>query len=82
MIQSSVFALGVTSIFFQQLQAVLDLSSQPCLDLRESIGALTARFLGGPITPAATLVFEKDLRQLLDEPAQVQTGHLRVPGLG
>jgi hypothetical protein len=67
MTQSSVFALSLASIFIQHLQAILDLSSQPCLDLRESVAARTARFLGGPITPTATLAFEKDLRQLLDE---------------
>ena len=67
MTQSSVFPLGLASIFVQQLQVVLDLSSQPCLDLREQIAALVARFLCGPITPAATFDFEKDLRKLLDE---------------
>jgi hypothetical protein len=67
MIQSSVFPLSLASAFVQQLQTVLDRSSQPCLVLRERIAALAARFLCGPITPAATLDFEKDLRQLLDE---------------
>jgi hypothetical protein len=67
MTQSSVFPLGVASIFVQQLQAVLDLSSQPCLDLRDQIEALTARFLCGPVTPTATLDFENGLRQILDE---------------
>jgi hypothetical protein len=67
MTQSSVFPLGVASIFVQHLQAVLDLSSQPCLDLREQIEALTARFLCGSVTPTATLDFENGLRQILDE---------------
>jgi hypothetical protein len=67
MTQSSVFPLGVASIFVQQLQAILALSSQPCLDLHERIAALIARFHCGPITPAATVDFETDLRRLLDE---------------
>jgi hypothetical protein len=67
MSQSSVFTLGLASVFVQQLQAVLDRSSQPCLALREQIVALATRFLREPITPTATLDFEKDLRQLLDE---------------
>jgi hypothetical protein len=67
MTQSSVFPLAVASIFVEQLQAVLDLSSQPCDELHTQITALIARFLSGPITPTATLDFEKDLRKLLDE---------------
>jgi hypothetical protein len=67
MTQSSVFTLGLTSAFVQQLQIVLDRSAQPCLVLSEQTAALAARFLCGPITPTATLDFEKDLRQLLDE---------------
>jgi hypothetical protein len=67
MTQSSVFTLGLTSAFVQQLQTVLDRCSQPCLALSEQIAALAARFLCGAITPSATLDFEKDLRQLLDE---------------
>jgi hypothetical protein len=67
MTQSSVFTLGVASAFVQQLQAVLDRSCQPCLDLREQTAALAARFLCGPLTATATLDFEEALRQLLDE---------------
>jgi hypothetical protein len=67
MTQSSVFPLGVASVVVQQLVVILDLSTQPCLNLREQVATLTARFLGGSITPAATCTFEKDLRQLLDE---------------
>ncbi len=67
MTQSSVFTLGMASAFVQQLQANLNLSSQPCLDLREQIAARIAGFLCQPITPAATLAFEKGLRELLDE---------------
>src|ERR1700693_2524438 len=67
MTQSSVFTLGMTSAFVQQLQVILDRSSQPCLALSERTAALAARFLCGPMTPATTLDFEKDLRQLLDE---------------
>src|SRR6202012_5201132 len=67
MTQSSVFPVGVASIFVQQLQTILELSSQPCDNLRRRIAARIARFLSGPITPTATLDFEKDLRQLLDE---------------
>src|SRR6516165_10498358 len=70
MTQSSVFALGMASVFVQpvqQLVVVLDLSSQPCLELRGQVAALTAAFLCGPITPATTCAFEIDLRQLLDE---------------
>jgi len=67
MTQSSVLALGGATAVLQQLQAVLALASGPCLGLSEQVAALTARFLSAPITPAATLDFEKDLRQLLDE---------------
>ena len=67
MTQSSVFPLAVATAVVQQLQAVLDSSSQPCLDLRQQLSALTARFLCAPITPAAALDFETALRQLLDE---------------
>jgi hypothetical protein len=67
MTQSSVLALGVATAVLQQLQAVLAFSSAPCLNLSEQIATLTARFLSAPITPAATLDFEKDLRRLLDE---------------
>jgi hypothetical protein len=57
----------MASAFVQQLQAILNFSSQPCLDLREEIAARIAGFLCKPITPAATLAFEKGLRELLDE---------------
>jgi hypothetical protein len=67
MTQSSVLALGVATSVVQQLQAVLALASQPCLDLRQQIATCTARFLSAPITPASTLDFENDLRRLLDE---------------
>ena len=67
MTQSSVFPLGLASAFLLQLQAVLERSRQPCLGLPEQVATLAARFLCGPITPSATLDFEKELRQLLDE---------------
>jgi hypothetical protein len=67
MTQSSVLAIGVATAIAQHLQAVLALSSAPCLGLSEQIATLTARFLCAPITPAATLDFENDLRRLLDE---------------
>src|ERR1700719_4579240 len=67
MTQSSVFTLSVATAVVQQLQAILDISSAPCLDLRQQVSALTARFLSAPPTPAATLDFETDLRRLLDE---------------
>src|ERR1700729_4454541 len=67
MTQSSVLTLAVATAVLQQLQGVLALSSQPCLHLREQVAALAARFLSGPITPAATLDFEKGLREILDE---------------
>jgi hypothetical protein len=59
--------LGVATAVVQQLQVVLALASAPCLCLREQIATLTARFLSAPITPAATLDFENNLRRLLDE---------------
>jgi hypothetical protein len=67
MTQSSVLALGMATAIVQQFQAVLVLSTAPCLNLSEQIATLTARFLSGPITPASTLDFENDLRRLLDE---------------
>jgi hypothetical protein len=67
MTQSSVFPLFVANIFAQQVQAFLDLSSQPCDDLHTQITALITRFFSGPITPTATLDFENALRQVLDE---------------
>lgn len=67
MTQSSVFPLAVASTVVAQLQVVLGLSQAPCLQLSERVCALVARFLGAPITPAATLDFENALRQLLDE---------------
>jgi hypothetical protein len=60
-------ALGVATAVLQQLRAVLALATAPCLTLSEQIACLTTRFLSAPITPAATLDFEKDLRRLLDE---------------
>src|SRR5260370_10428375 len=67
MTQSSVFTLSVATAVLQPLQAAPDSASQPCLDLREQVAALTTRFLSAPITPAAALDYEKALRQLLDE---------------
>src|SRR6266568_5422422 len=67
MTQSSVLTLAVATAVLQQLQAVLALSSQPCLHLSEQVAARSARFLSGPITPASTLDFENGLRELLDE---------------
>jgi len=67
MTQSTICTLGLASVFVQHLQTVLASSSQPCLDLREQIAALVARFLCSPITPIATFDFEQDLRKLLDE---------------
>jgi hypothetical protein len=65
--QSTVLPLAVATLVLQQLQAILSLSSQPCLVLREQVMDLTSHFLAQPITPAATLDFEKRLRALLDE---------------
>jgi hypothetical protein len=67
MTQSSVLPVAVATAVLQELQAILVLSSQPCLCLREQVGALGARFLSQPPTPFATLEFEKALRQILDE---------------
>jgi hypothetical protein len=67
MTQSSVLALGVATAVLEQLQAVLALASAPCLTLSEQIAGLTTRFLSAPITPAATLDFENELRRVLDE---------------
>src|SRR5260370_24657573 len=67
MTQSSVFHLVAATLAVQQLPFVLDRSCQPCLALHEQINTLLTRFLCSPITPAATLDFEKELRQLLDE---------------
>src|SRR5262249_30675781 len=64
---SSVLALGMATAVLQQLQRTLALATAPCLDLAAQIATLTSRFLCGPITPAATLDFEKDLRRSLDE---------------
>jgi hypothetical protein len=65
--QSSVLPVVVATSVLAHLQAVLALSSAPCRDLAEQLSALTARLLCAPITPAATLAFENDLRSLLDE---------------
>ncbi len=67
MTQSSVLPVVVATSVLQQLQAALSLSSAPCRDLAEQVSSLTARFLCGPVTPAATLAFENELRRLLDE---------------
>src|ERR1043166_6103097 len=74
MSQSSGLPLLVATVVLQQLQATLAVSSQPCLDLREQICALTARFLAAPITPASTFDFENALRQLLDECGRLLVG--------
>jgi hypothetical protein len=50
-----------------ELQAILALSSQPCLGLRGQVETLSACFLSQPITPFATLEFENALRKILDE---------------
>src|SRR5947209_4040631 len=67
MTPSSVLPVVVATVVLQQLQAALAVSSQPCVDLREQVAALTARFLAQPITPASTLDFEKGLQELLGE---------------
>ena len=72
MAQSSLLALGVATAVLQQLRAVLALATAPCLTLSEQIACLTTRFLSAPITPAATLDFEKDLRRLLDESGRLE----------
>jgi len=65
--QSIVLSVTAATVVVQEVQAILDLSSQPCVGLREQIDARTIRFLTGLITPASTLDFETDIRQLLDE---------------
>lgn len=67
MTQSSVLTLAAATVLLQQLQPLLDQACQPCLRLREQLSTLTVRLLSGPLTPTATLAFEKDLRLLLDE---------------
>jgi hypothetical protein len=67
MTQSSVLALGMATGVLQHLQAILALSTAPCLGLNEQIACLTARFLSAPISPAATIDFENDLRRLFDQ---------------
>jgi hypothetical protein len=67
MTQSSVLTLVAATAVLQQLQPLLDQACRPCLHLREQLASLTARLLAEPLTPAATLAFEKDLRLLLDE---------------
>jgi hypothetical protein len=67
MTQSTVLPLAVATLVLEQLQAILSVSSQPCLQLREQIAELSARFLSQPITPTTTLQFENALRRLLDE---------------
>jgi hypothetical protein len=65
--QSIVFPVTAATVVIQEIQAILELSSQPCLSLREQLDALTSRFLCQPITPASTLEFEEGLRQILAE---------------
>jgi hypothetical protein len=67
MTQSGVFAMTVATAVLQQLQPILEGSTQPCLGLSEQVSALIARYLCAPITPASTFAFETDLRRLLDE---------------
>jgi hypothetical protein len=59
--------VAVATSVLAELQAILALSSQPCLCLREQVETLNARFLAQPITPFATRAFENALRQILDE---------------
>src|SRR3984957_18841695 len=66
MTQSIVLPVAAATVVLQQLQAVLALSSQPCLCLQEQIAQLTECFLTQPTTPVATLDFEKGLQRLLD----------------
>src|SRR5215831_3819852 len=67
MTQSSVLPVVLATAVLGQLQQSLAAAQAPCTALAEQISALTARFLSAPITPAATLAFETDLRRLLDE---------------
>jgi len=74
MTQSSVFALTVATAVLQQLQPILEESTQPCLRLSEQISALLTRYLCAPITPASTFAFETDLSRLLDECGRLVVG--------
>jgi hypothetical protein len=74
MTQSSVFALTVATAVLQQLQPILEESTQPCLRLSEQISALLTRYLCAPITPASTFAFEADLSRLLDECGRLVVG--------
>ena len=65
--KSIVLAVVAATVVFQDLQAILARSRQPCLSLGEQLDALTSCFLCQPITPASTLEFENGLRLLLDE---------------
>jgi hypothetical protein len=65
--QSSVFPVVLATVVLQHLQTARALASTPCARLAEQVSVLTARFLATPITPAATLDFEKELRLILDE---------------
>src|ERR1035438_7022522 len=65
--KSIVLAVVAATVVFQDLQAILARSRQPCLSLGEQLDALTRCFLCQPITPASTLEFENGLRLLLDE---------------
>lgn len=65
--QSSVLPLALATALLQPLQNVLALSARPCQALGEQIASLIGPFCTAPLTPAATLDFENDLRCLLDE---------------
>ena len=67
MTQSSVFHLVLATLAAQQFPAVVQRSCQPCLDLHEKFHTLVTSFLSAPITPAALLDLENQLRQLVDE---------------
>jgi hypothetical protein len=67
MTQSIVVPLVVATVVSQDIQALVVLARRPCDELRQQLDLLIAGYLLGPITPTATLSFEKELRQLLDE---------------
>src|SRR5580692_9338796 len=83
MTQSSVLPIAVATAVLAELQALLALSSQPCRCLREQVETLSGCFLSQPVTPLATLEFEKALRQVLDEcgrrVAEVVYNHIEPP---
>src|SRR4051794_20138505 len=74
MTQSSVFAMTLATAVLQQLQPILEESTQPCLRLSEQISALLTRYLCAPITPASTFAFETDLSRLLHECGRLVVG--------